>query len=177
MKPETEPTTALEVEVTELRAFDTGALVERIYHIIRNSKRLPLTNRLVVDEQHLLALAEHIQDVYPDTIKKARLILADRDRLFAEARAEAERIIQQAETRASELSSHTGVSREAERLMDQARQVSREMHQGALAYADDVLGGLEHQLGTLLTTIQVQRHELSKDLEPKAQVVAEQGQR
>lgn len=144
-----------------------GALVDsidRIHGLVRDSRRLPWTTRLLVDEEALLEVAESLEHAIPDELRRAYRILAEREQILEEARREADRLLEAARRQAAELSSDSAVTREAQsraqQMVEHAQQVSWEMRRGALRYADDTLSRLEREVAAVLDTIRQHRQEL-----------------
>ncbi len=86
--------------------------------------------------------------------------------MLAEAKREAERIVQEAREIAQREASQQEIVRLAERqaasLLDAAKQREREVRLGAEDYADEILSTLEVNLGKFLTAVQRGRQQLSE---------------
>jgi cell division septum initiation protein DivIVA len=132
-------------------------LLDQLEEVLGAGSRLPLTSRTLVDEQEILDILDQIRVSIPDELKAARRLTQDRDQVIADAQAEANRILQDAETQAAErVSEHSLVriaeSRAAdieERAMHHAADIRRE----ADAYAYRVLQKLRDQIGQLAETV------------------------
>lgn len=86
----------------------------------------------------------------PSSIMESERTLAERDHILAEARTEAERIIQQAKQRAMEIVHQDEIvataRNEAERILQESRLASHRRAQEADRYAVDVLSDLAQKL-------------------------------
>ena len=84
--------------------------------------------------------------------------------MLVEAKQEAERLLAEAQQRADSLASETEVVRLAERnaqqIMEDAREREREIRLGAEDYADEVLGNLEVNLDKFLAAVRRGRERL-----------------
>jgi vacuolar-type H+-ATPase subunit H len=132
-------------------------LLDQLEEVLGAGSRLPLTSRTLVDEQEILDILDQIRVSVPDEIKAARRLTQDRDQIIADARAEADRLVLDAETQAVERVSQHNLVRVAEgraadieeRAMLQAADIRRE----ADAYAYKVLQKLREQIGQVAQTV------------------------
>lgn len=137
--------------------MDILYLLDQLEEVLGAGSRLPLTSRTLVDEQEILDILDQIRVSVPDELKAARRLTQDHDQIIADARAEAERIVQDAETQAVERVSQHNLVRVAEgraadieeRAMLQAADIRRE----ADAYAYKVLQKLRDQIGQVAQTV------------------------
>ncbi len=58
-------------------------LLDRLEGIIEDSRRMPLTNKVVVDAYDVLELLDKIRISLPDEVKKAEELLKERDKIIA----------------------------------------------------------------------------------------------
>jgi cell division septum initiation protein DivIVA len=132
-------------------------LLDQLEEVLGAGSRLPLTSRTLVDEQEILDILDQIRVSVPDELKAARRLTQDRDQIIADARAEADRLVLDAETQAVERVSQHNLVRVAEgraadieeRAMLQAADIRRE----ADAYAYKVLQKLREQIGQVAQTV------------------------
>jgi vacuolar-type H+-ATPase subunit H len=132
-------------------------LLDQLEEVLGAGSRVPLTSRTLVDEQEILDILDQIRVSVPDELKAARRLTQDRDQIIADAHAEAERIVQEAETEAVERVSQHNLVRVAEgraadieeRAMLQAADIRRD----ADAYAYKVLQKLRDQIGQVAQTV------------------------
>jgi hypothetical protein len=132
-------------------------LLDQLEEVLGAGSRLPLTSRTLVDEQEILDILDQIRVSVPDELKAARRLTQDRDQIIADAHAEADRILRDAETQAVERVSEHSLVRVAEghasdieeRAMLQAADIRRE----ADAYAYKVLQKLRDQIGQVAQTV------------------------
>src|SRR3990170_4396414 len=78
--------------------MDILHLVDRLEEVFNAGRPIPLTHSLVVDEDRVLELIDQMRVSIPDEVKKAQQVLAQRDRVLAQARAE--QILQSAKAEA-----------------------------------------------------------------------------
>ncbi|HHY38616.1 MAG TPA: hypothetical protein GX507_06815 [Clostridia bacterium] len=161
---------------------DLTGLLDHIEDVIGESPRIPLTAKVIVDEDELLDTLDQVRASLPVEIQEAKWISKERERLITEARQEAERIIEEARIQAERIV--TEAQQTAERLVDQntitqkaeeksneilehAKTLAQDMHRSAKEYAIDVLLRLERHIERALTTVRQSRTDLAGIYEPE----------
>jgi vacuolar-type H+-ATPase subunit H len=138
--------------------MDILYLVDRLEEIVKESKRLPLSNLRLVDEQRIWPLLDQMRISIPDEVRRAARIIREKERTVAQAHEEAERIVALARTEAAEITAEHAVAQAAEARADSIReQAEREAEKtraGADEYAFDVLCKLEQEMKRALTVIE-----------------------
>ncbi len=74
--------------------MDILHLVDRLEELFNNSKPLPLSRNVVVDENAFMDIIDQMRISIPDEVKKAQQIIAQKDRILAQAQEEANRTVQ-----------------------------------------------------------------------------------
>jgi hypothetical protein len=137
--------------------------------------RIPLSTYTVIDTNEFYHLLERMRINVPSSIMEGERTLAERDRILAEAHAEAERMLQQARQRAAELlTDHALVvaaRQEAERLLEEGRLVARRRAEEADQYAMKVLEDLAQKLQVISKQVDngvqvMKQNRLSTEPEP-----------
>src|SRR5436853_1800286 len=111
--------------------MDILYLLDQLEEVLGAGSRLPLTSRTLVDEQEILDILDQIRVSIPDELKAARRLTQDREQVLADARAEADRILRDAEVMAAERVAEHSVARVAE-------QHAADIHDRALQQAEDI---------------------------------------
>ncbi|HBQ95797.1 MAG: ATPase [Firmicutes bacterium] len=146
---------------------ELGVLLDRFHDLIRQSRHLPWTGRVLIDEAQLTTLITQIQHILPEEIKQARWIIQERDRILREAGEQADILVIQAQGQVEKLSNESEVLQEARRkadqIVEQARITAREIHKGARAYADEILARLVAELHQVSENLESNRVELRKE--------------
>ena len=138
-------------------AVDILYLLDQLEEVLGGGSRLPLTSRTLVDEQEILDILDQIRVSIPDELKAARRLTQERDQVVADAHAEADRILRDADSHAIERVAEHSLVRTAEmraadieeRALRQAADIRRE----ADAYAYRVLQKLRDQVGQVAQTV------------------------
>jgi len=155
--------------------MDVLVLIDKLDDIIHNARSVPLTDSVMIDREEMYDILDQMRSTIPEEIKQARWIVKERQEMLAEAKQEAERVLTEAQERAERLASETEVVRLAERnaqqIMEDARERERETRLGAEDYADEVLGNLELNLDKFIGAVRRGRERLQgrpadDDLQP-----------
>lgn len=126
------------------------AVLDRLEDVIAQATKVPLTGKVLVDPDELLALIDEMRDLLPQEVREANRVARDRDAILAQAREQAEAAVRAAQVMAGQLTSEAAVTREAQtqadELIDQAKRVAREIRQNALEWADDLFARVQPDL-------------------------------
>ena len=134
--------------------MDILHLVDRLEELFNESRPIPLTHSVVVDEDRVLEIIDQMRISIPEEVKKSQQVLAQRDRVMAQAQEEANRTLTLAMRRGEESMSRNSVveaaHERAEQILDQARADVESMRSEADEYAVETLAALEDELTRLL---------------------------
>ena len=137
--------------------MDIQHLVDRLEQVLNESYRLPLSAYLLVSEDRVFGLVDQMRASIPEEIKRAQRIEAEKNRILAQAKEEAERIRELAKQEASELVRRDAILSSAEQradnILERARRESEDLRRGADAYVIDVLTKLENELLNSLSVV------------------------
>lgn len=155
------------------KTMDIQHLVDRLEQVLNDSFRFPLSAYLLVNEDRVFNIIDQMRVAVPEEVKRARRIEAEKERILAQAKEEAERIRELAKQEAAELVSRdtitTSAKQRAENILERARRDAEALHQDADAYVVEVLTKLEDDLLRSLTVVRNGLHKVQ--IEPE---VAEQ---
>ncbi len=142
------------VERSGAGPIDINFLVNRLESMINSARRVPLSSRVMLEEEELLAIVEEFRKAVPEEILSARKVLKDREQILKNAQAEAEKIVTMARERAEYMINQEGVlylaKERGEQVLSDAQRDAQQMHQEIDQYAVDVLSNLEQQLQSQL---------------------------
>jgi hypothetical protein len=65
--------------------MDILHLVDRLEEILNQSRPFPFTHNVIVDEEKILDLIDQMRVAIPEEVKKSQQVLAQRDRILAQA--------------------------------------------------------------------------------------------
>jgi cell division septum initiation protein DivIVA len=150
--------------------MDVLELIDEIRGLVHAAKRVPLSDQVRVDKEKLDGLLDRMRSTIPEEIKQARWIVTEREEMLAEARREAERILEEVPGRQAQLVAEHQLIRHAERaagaIIEDARAREREIRLGAEDYAAEILDTLEVNLSKFIAAVQRGRERLRRPDEP-----------
>jgi len=140
--------------------------LNELEELIESSSKIPMTRKVLIDEDKVLDLLDHIRTTLPEEIRQAKWIIQERDKVLNDSQKEAMRIMEDAQKQVEKQADDSEIVRQAkkvaEEIVHRAESVAREIKEGARGYADDILANLEDNLGTILRQIEQGRTELRK---------------
>jgi hypothetical protein len=137
--------------------MDILHLIDRLEEILNESRPIPLTHTVLVDEDKVLDLIDQMRVAIPEEVKKAQQVLAQRDRILAQAQEEANRTLALARDRSEQM-----VEREAIVQAAQARATDvgsqevvriQQIQAEADNYVLETLTRLEMELDRMITQV------------------------
>ncbi|PWI44273.1 cell division initiation protein [Streptomyces sp. ICBB 8177] len=144
--------------------MDVQKKLDEIVAAVEGARSMPMSASCVVNRADLLAQLAEVRDALPDSLSQAQALLGDRDQMVAEARAEAERIIESAHQHRGSLVSDTEIARqsqeEADRILAEARREAEEIRAEADEYVDSKLANFEVVLTKTLGSVDRGREKL-----------------
>lgn len=150
--------------------MDILQLIDRLEELFNESRSIPLTRNVMVDEDRMLDIIDQMRIAIPEEVKRAQQLLGQRDRLLAQAQEEANRTLELARQKADQLIAREVVTQEAmrraEQIVAQARAEAETIRADADAYAMNSLTQLQEELERLshqvANGIRLLREELEK---------------
>lgn len=125
--------------------MDILHLIDRLEELFNDSKAVPLTHSVMVDEDKMLDIIDQMRISIPDEVKKAQQLLAQKDRVLAQAQEEANRTVEIARQKADDLVHRDMIVVEAQRRAEQIIAQARLDAEATRRDADDyVLAALNH---------------------------------
>ena len=144
--------------------MDVLVLIDKLDDMIHNARSVPLTDNVMFDREEVYDILDQMRSTIPEEIKQARWIVKERQEMLTEARQEADRLLAEAQERADQMALETEIVRLAERnaqqIMEEARDSERSTRLGAEDYADEVLGNLEMNLDKFIAAVRRGRERL-----------------
>ena len=117
--------------------MDILQLIDRLEELFNESKNIPLTRNVMVDEDRMLDIIDQMRIAIPEEVKKAQQLLGQRDRVLAQAQEEANRTLELARQKADQLVMKDMIAQEAQRRAEQILVQARAEAEGIRADADD----------------------------------------
>ncbi|MGC0318056.1 cell division initiation protein [Kitasatospora acidiphila] len=127
--------------------MDVQNRVDEIIGVVESARSMPMSASCVVNRAELVALLRELREGLPAELAQAQSVMADHEQMVADARGEAERIIQGAHAERGSLISDTEVVRraqaEADTILAEAREEVAVKRQEADDYVDSKLANFE----------------------------------
>lgn len=137
--------------------MDIQHLVDRLEDLIDEGRHLPFSKFTMIDEERALEIIDQMRISIPEEIEKASRILAQRDRVLAQANEEAARLLQQARAKGEEMLTEDvnvqSAQNMAANIIEQANQEVARIKAEADQYIFGVLSKLEQTLQGNLNTV------------------------
>jgi cell division septum initiation protein DivIVA len=135
--------------------MDILHLVDRLEEVLNQSRSFWFTSQVVVDEDRILDLIDQMRVAIPDEVKKAQQLLAQRDRILAQAQEEANRTLAIAREKSEQLVERDAIVQaaqaRAEQILAQTRAQAGTTRRDADEYVLETLVRLEMELDRSLT--------------------------
>ena len=137
--------------------MDILHLIDRLEELFNDSRALPFTHNVVVDEDRMLDIIDQMRIAIPEEVKKAQQLLNQSERILAQAEEKATRTTLLAEEKAGELTAKDMVTQEAnrrsEQILSQARADAEATRDDADEYVVETLSRVEDELSRLLNQV------------------------
>lgn len=160
--------------------MDILYLLGRLENLIASSKRMPLVNQIMLKEADILNIVDEMRTSIPEEVKQARRIMQDRERILAQAQAEASALLTKAREESERTINREGLlraveerSRElvrqaeehAQELVRRAEEHTEQMQVEADTYAIETLHNLREHLTSVETEVSRTILSIEKGLE------------
>ena len=137
--------------------MDILHLIDRLEELFNESRALPFTHNVVVDEDRMLDIIDQMRIAIPEEVKKAQQLLNQSERILAQAEEKANRTTLLAEEKAGEMTAQDSVTQEAQRradqILSQARADAEATRNDADDYVVETLSRVEDELSRLLNQV------------------------
>ena len=137
--------------------MDILALVDRLEELFNESRPIPLTNNVIVDEDRMLDLIDQMRVAIPEQVKNAQKLLSERDRTMAQAQEEAARTLNLAREKSDTLIQRDAIveaaQSRAEQVLEQAKLDAEATRREADLYVMEALTALEVEMERLLNQV------------------------
>lgn len=149
---------------------DLEGLLLRVREVIETSRAMPMSASVLVNREEVVELLDDAIDVLPEELRRARWLLKEREEFLAQARRDADDIIEAARVQAERMVERTEVVREARRhaqsVVDAADAEARQLKHEAEDYIDQKLAAFEVVLERTMQAVQKGRQRLEVVVDP-----------
>lgn len=152
--------------------MDIQHLVDRLEDLIDEGRHVPFSKQTLIDEERALEIIDQMRISIPEEIEKAARVLAQRDRILAQANEEAARLVQLARERGEQMVDREAMVQAAQsraaNIVEAARQEAEGITEDADGYVLETLTSLEQQLAKILAVVRNGIHQVNNPSEPAA---------
>jgi len=153
--------------------MDIMHLVDRLEDLINQGRPFPFTHNVIVDEDRILDLIDQMRVAIPEEVKKSQQLLAQRDRILAQAQEEANRTLAIAREKSDQLVARDSIAQashsRADQIIAEARAEAENIRRDADEYVIDTLRRLElemersmNQVRNGIMALENQRHQVQE---------------
>lgn len=133
-------------------------LVDQMTELLSEGREVPLSRYRMIDAEEFSQILERMRISVPSSIRESERTLVERDNILAEARKEADKIIQDARDIAADMLSDNSLvvmaRQESQRIIDDGREVARQRTGEADSYATQVLQELHDKLNSISSQVE-----------------------
>jgi hypothetical protein len=167
--------------VSEQAAYDVETVLLRLKEMVETGRSMPMSASVMINREEVLDLLEEALATLPEELRHARWLLKEREEFLAQARREADDIIEAGRVRAERMVERTEVAREARRVgqsvIDEAEAAARQLRHEAEDYVDQKLAAFEVVLERTMQAVQKGRERLQVVIEAPAEAIEEEDER
>jgi hypothetical protein len=153
--------------------MDILHLIDRLEELFNESRPVPFTHNVIVDEDRMLDLIDQMRVAIPEEVKKAQQVQAQRDRILAQAQEEANRTLALAREKSDQLVERDSIVQSsqarAEQIVAQIESDAEMTRREADQYVVDTLRTLEMELERYLVQVRngIQTLQQPSQIEPE----------
>lgn len=150
------------------RCGEIAILLDQLDELIEEAKPNFITGKLTVDKDEVLEIIREIRLKLPTELQQSLWIVEERNKILVEAQKEARLIVEEAEERVENMIDQHEITQyakeRAEDIIETARIDARQIHLGAVDYAEDVFKDTEKKLKKTLELIHNEVQEFESEI-------------
>lgn len=144
----------------------TEKLLEDLENLIVSSGHIPMTSKRVIEEEDIMRILDSINESLPLELEESRRVVAEKEKILADAQRQADILIAQAKDYAIKLTEESELVKQSQEQANQiitlANQSSEELKGSSIQYASDVLKYVENNLEKTLESLRQNRESLKQ---------------
>ena len=126
-------------------------IIEQMQEYIKDAHQMPLMGgRVLIEPDRLLDMIDDLVNGFPQELRQAKALVADRVKIIDDAKKEAEGIIRVAEERRKAMVNDSEVTRQAkanaEQMITDAKLKSKEVRKAANDYVEEIMKRADEML-------------------------------
>ena len=133
--------------------MDILYLVDRLENLIAGSRRMPLVNQIMIKESDILNIVDQLRTTIPDEIKVARRVIQEKERILAQAQADASTLLARAQEESERAIKREGLllaaGERSQEILREAQEQAERLKDDADAYVGETLRSLRDHLASI----------------------------
>ncbi len=117
-------------------------IFEEIFNMISEASRIPLTDKIIIEENDLVGALDDLKDAIPKEVSNASHVLEEQKNIVNKAYEEADKIVQQAKDEAERIigraTAEADTKIQEEEIVKQAAIVAEDLKADALHYQEEI---------------------------------------
>lgn len=146
----------------------TPHLLQKLEDLVLGSIKLPLSNKVILDEESFFEILDQLREVVPLELQQAQDILSQKDHILQKAEQGAQQIVEQTKATCRNYIQEHELVRQARELAEKTKREAEEsikkQHYEADKYSEAVLAELEGKVNQALSLVQSGRQNLAKNM-------------
>ncbi|MDR2939772.1 MAG: ATPase [Clostridiales bacterium] len=134
--------------------------LDMVEDLLESSKSVPFSGKVSVEKEKIYDIIDEIRLNIPNEIRQSQRIIAEHDKVIADAKAKATTIVKEAEERALKLIDEHEIYKQAleegNDIIEESKKSARDMRLNAMDYADEILAKTEEIVRESLESISKQ---------------------
>jgi hypothetical protein len=150
--------------------MDILHLVDRLEELLNQSRPLWFTHNVIVDEDRMLDIIDQMRVAIPEEVKKAQQLLAQSDRVIAQAQEEGNRTLAIAREKSEQLVERDAIVQaakaRADQIISESRLETEKTRREADVYVIETLTRMEVELDRALNQVRNGIRALQREMNP-----------
>ncbi|GMQ56912.1 hypothetical protein AN1V17_13060 [Vallitalea sediminicola] len=122
-------------------------LINEMEDYFESCSKVPFSNKIMVNPEVIYELMTDMRLKLPEEIKRCQRVISEKEKIILDAKKSAENVEKETENKMMELINEHEIMQqaysEAEIILTEAKNTSRELKLGAYEYADEIIGKIE----------------------------------
>lgn len=140
-------------------------IINELEDYFEGCNKVPFSSKIMVDTEVIYELMTELRLKLPEEIKRCQRVIEEKDKILLDARRNAENIEKETENKMMQMINEHEIMQnaysQAEEMLTEAKNTSRELKLGAYEYADEIISKLEEATKATL----IQTHDCYEQLE------------
>lgn len=141
-----------------LSGDDINSILEQLTEYIDNSSRVPITGKVMVDGNYILEIVDKIKAKLPEEMRQAKQVLDQSDKILESINAQGQSMLENARAEADRIVQETEIvkmaQQEAEKIVHEATEYGENLVNNYTEQANQMIGDAEAYVGSLLSHLE-----------------------